>query len=310
MHSARSLWKRSQSVCLSLLILGMGLWMSSTSTAPSYAAELQETATPVLRSDQRRLLEKIRMANIIYLGETHDQLADHQAQLGIIQALHRGNPPMAIALEMFQKPYQSSLDGYLRGTLSEPALLTQTEYQKRWGFDWSFYAPIFRFAKAKSLPLLALNTPSEMTRKVARSGLDSLLPEDFRWIPPRAELDLSSASYRKRILATYESFHQGKGNSDGFERFFQAQVLWDETMAAAIAQYWLKHPDRQIVVLVGQGHLLYGEGIPSRVARRIKAAGRKDWKQYSVLLNPSEEIKKTSPRAADFFWFSEAQPGG
>jgi uncharacterized iron-regulated protein len=106
---------------------------------------------------------------------------------------------------------------------------------------------------------------------------------------------------------TYESFHQGKGNSDGFERFFEAQVLWDETMAEAIAQSWLKHPDRQIVVLVGQGHVVFGDGIPSRVARRLKAAGRKDWKQATVLLNPSEEIKK-SPEAADFFWVSEAQP--
>jgi uncharacterized iron-regulated protein len=309
MGSLQSLGKRSQLVGLSLFILGIGLWVSWTSSSVSFAAdETQKTVVPVLRGDQQRLLQKIQTANVIYLGETHDQLADHQAQLGIIQALHRGKPRMAIALEMVQKPYQFALDRYLSGTLSEPELLTQTEYQKRWGFDWNFYAPIFRFAKAKSLPLLALNTPSEMTRKVARSGLESLMTEDFKWIPPRSEIDLSSASYRKRMLETYESFHQGKGNSDGFERFFQAQVLWDETMAEAVAQSWLKHPDCQIVVLVGQGHLLYGEGIPSRVARRIKAAGRKDWKQYSVLLNPSAEIKKEASRVADFFWFSEAQP--
>jgi uncharacterized iron-regulated protein len=307
MRSLQSLGKRSQSVCLSLFILGIGLWVSCAS--PSFAAdEIQQAVVPVLRSDQQRLLQKIQTANVIYLGETHDQLADHQAQLKIVQALQREKPRMAIALEMFQMPYQFALDRYLSGTLSEPELLTQTEYQKRWGFDWSFYAPIFRFAKAKSLPLLALNTPSEMTRKVARSGLESLMTEDFKWIPPRSEIDLSSASYRKRMLETYESFHQGKGNSDGFERFFQAQVLWDETMAEAIAQYWLKHPDRQIVVLVGQGHILFGEGIPSRVARRLKAAGRKDWKQYSVLLNPSAEIKKEASQVADFFWFSEAQP--
>jgi uncharacterized iron-regulated protein len=309
MGSLQSFGKRSQSVCLSLFILGIGLWVSCTSSSVSFAAdEIQQTVVPVLRSDQQRLLQKIQTANVVYLGETHDQLADHQAQLKIVQALQREKPRMAIALEMFQRPYQFALDRYLSGTLSESELLTQTEYQKRWGFDWSFYAPIFRFAKAKSLPLLALNTPSEMTRKVARSGLESLMNEDFKWIPPRSEIDLSSASYRKRMLETYESFHQGKGNSDGFERFFQAQVLWDETMAEAIAQYWLKHPDRQIVVLVGQGHILFGEGIPSRVARRLKAAGRKDWKQTTVLLNPSEEIKAKSPQAADFFWVSEPQP--
>jgi uncharacterized iron-regulated protein len=309
MHDARSFRKRSQSVCLSLFVLGIGLWVAWASTAPSSAQILPpKRVVPELQGDRRRLLQKIGTANVIYLGETHDSLADHKAQLGIVKALQEQKPRMAIALEMFQKPYQSAIDGYLNDTLSEADLLEQTQYKKRWGFDWEFYAPILRFAKAKRIPVLALNTPTEITRKVARSGLESLSADDFQWIPPRSEIDLSNASYRKRILETYESFHQGKGNSDGFERFFQAQVLWDETMAGAIAQYWLKHPDRQIVVLVGQGHILFGDGIPSRVARRIKAAGRREWKQTTVLLNPSEEIKAKSPGAADFFWISEPQP--
>jgi uncharacterized iron-regulated protein len=280
--------------------------MTYASPAPSYAQSQPNRANaPAFNRSQRQVLQNIQRANIIYLGETHDRLADHQAQLAMIQALHGNNPRMVIALEMFQRPYQV----WLAGATSEAELLAQTEYPKRWGFDWNFYAPIFRFARAKDLPLLAINTPSEITRKVARFGLNSLQQADFEWIPPRAEIDLSNASYRKRIQETYESFHQGKGNSEGFERFFEAQVLWDETMAAAIAQDWLKHPERPIVVLVGQGHILFGDGIPSRVARRLKAAGRKDWKQSTVLLNPSEEIKK-SPQAADFFWVSEAQPSG
>jgi uncharacterized iron-regulated protein len=310
MNNTRSFGKRSQLVCLSLCLLGIGLWVVCISIAPSYAqAQPQQTIVPEIHGDRRRLLQKIGTANVIYLGETHDSLADHQAQLKIVQALHREKPRMAIAMEMFQKPYQSALNSYLNSTLSEADLLEQTQYKKRWGFDWEFYAPVVRLAKAKRIPVLALNTPTEITRKVARLGLEALSADDFQWIPPRSEIDLSSASYRKRILETYESFHQGKGNSDGFERFFQAQVLWDETMAEAIAQYWLKYPNRQIVVLVGQGHLLFGQGIPSRVARRLKAAGRKDWKQVSLLLNPSEEIKNASPRAADFFWFSEVHFG-
>ncbi len=305
MRDARSLKRRSQNLCLCLYVLGIGLWMTYAFPAPSYAQSQPNRANaPALTRIQQRVLQNIQRANIIYLGETHDRLADHQAQLAIIQVLYGKNPRMAIALEMFQRPYQV----WLAGATSEAQLLAQTEYPKRWGFDWNFYAPIFRFARAKNLPLLAINTPSEITRKVARSGLDSLQPEDFEWIPPRAEIDLSSTSYRKRIRETYNSFHQGKGNSDGFERFFEAQVLWDETMAAAIAQDWLKHPDRLIVVLVGQGHILFGDGIPSRVARRLKAVGRKDWKQTTVLLNPSEEVKANSPRVANFFWVSEVQP--
>src|SRR4028118_1600443 len=61
----------------------------------------------------------------------------------------------------------------------------------------------------------------------------------------------------------------GQGNSTSFERFFTAQVLWDETMADKIAQFLKANPNYQVVVLAGTGHIIYGYGIPSRVARRL-----------------------------------------
>lgn len=270
---------------------------------------------PPITQKRPDVLRKILRAPIVYLGETHDHPPDHDAQLDIIQRIHARQPNLAIALEMFQKPFQASLDQYLKGTLTEAELLAQTEYKKRWGFSWDFYAPILRFAKANQIPVLAINTPSEVTRKVARTGLESLAPEDLKWIPPLAEIDTTNEQYRQRLLEIYQSSHQGHGNSAGFDRFFQAQVLWDETMADAIAQYWRKHPDRKVVVLVGQGHLLYGDGIPSRVKRRLHQLP--NWQQHSVLINPSAEhqIPLTSKSSsnpnraiADSFWFSTSQP--
>jgi uncharacterized iron-regulated protein len=248
------------------------------------------------------ILKQLFQSQVVYLGETHDHPPDHKAQLEILQKLYAHEPNLTIALEMFQKPFQAKIDQYLDGTLTESELLTQTEYPKRWGFNWDFYAPILRFAKTNRIPVLAINTPSEVTRKVARTGLESLASEDFQWIPPIAEIDTTSAVYRQRVKETYQSFHSAHGNSDGFDRFFQAQVLWDETMADAIAQYWLKNQNHKVVVLVGQGHLLYGDGIPSRVARRLKIIS--NWQQHSVLLNPSAELQAPQSRpVADSFWF-------
>jgi uncharacterized iron-regulated protein len=263
-------------------------------------------ANPVAQS-RPAILKQLFQAQVIYLGETHDHPPDHRAQLEILQKFYAREPNLAIALEMFQKPFQASLDQYLNGILTETELLAQTEYPKRWGFNWDFYAPILRFAKANKIPLLAINTPSEVTRKVALTGLEGLTPEDFQWIPPIAEIDMTNAVYRQRLQQTYQSFHNAHGNSDGFERFFQAQVLWDETMADAIAQYWRAHQARKVVVLVGQGHLLYGDGIPDRVKRRLKAIPH--WRQHSVLLNPSAEVQTPQARpVADSFWFTSTQP--
>jgi uncharacterized iron-regulated protein len=253
------------------------------------------------------ILKQLFQAQTVYLGETHDHPPDHEAQLEILRQLQAHQPNLAIALEMFQKPFQSKLDQYLNGTLTEAELLAQTEYPTRWGFNWDFYAPILRFAKANRIPLLAINTPSEVTRKVAYSGLKSLTSADLEWIPPISEIDTANAAYRQRLQETYESVHSAHGNSAGFDLFFQAQVLWDETMADAIAQYWLANQNRKVVVLVGQGHLLYGDGIPSRVQRRLKSIP--GWQQHSVLLNPSPELQSPQSRPiADSFWFTSTQP--
>jgi uncharacterized iron-regulated protein len=301
---------------------------------PSSSRPVQITQITATGNNQtlsrEALFQQLRNAQVIYLGETHDSVIDHQAQLEIIQALHRQNPQLAIGLEMFQRPFQSVLDRYLKGELTEVELLEQSEYAQRWGFAWQMYAPIMRLGKEHQLPLIALNTPTEVTRKVARTGLSSLTTADRQFIPPVADIDLQNQAYRNQIQQIYDQFHPSapapnptpaagspsapppgqptrKPSSVNFEHFWQAQVLWDETMADRIAQFLTSRaaagqPPRQLIVLVGQGHVIDGHGIPSRVARRLQSGRQRipNFRQYSLLLNPDPSLRH--PGSADFFW--------
>ncbi|MBW4418810.1 MAG: ChaN family lipoprotein [Myxacorys californica WJT36-NPBG1] len=281
------------------------LWSSPAGAEPilltTGSAPVSVSTPHAKKLAPQSVLDTLAQQDVVYLGETHDREADHRAQLDILQALQKrssGSRKQAIALEMFQRPYQVALDRYLAGGISEPDLQRLSEYEKRWGYPWDYYAPILRFAKEQSLPLIALNTPSEVTRKVARSGLQSLTPAERQYIPPLSEIRTESNAYRERMRQIYEEIHHGKTNSRQFETFFQAQVLWDETMADRISHFLNDNPTVQIIVLVGQGHLVYGDGIPNRVARR-----RKDLKQSVVLINPPEDLQsETNPPAADYFW--------
>lgn len=254
------------------------------------------------------VFQQLAKANVVYLGETHDSPADHQAQLEIIKELHQRNPKLAIGLEMFQRPYQGALDRYLAGKLTETELQQQSQYEKRWGFPWEYYAPILRYAKAHQLPLVALNTPTEVTRKVARQGLESLTLAEKQFIPPASEIRTDSPAYRQFMRQIYDEIHGEMGNSQNFERFFLAQVLWDETMAERIAQFWQMNRRTQVVVLVGQGHVVYGYGVPDRVIRRLThytAQKRPAFRQKIVLLNPSDEAKSPEKwTIADYLWYS------
>lgn len=266
-------------------------------------ANAQKISSPLQQQSYTRqqVLQQLAIAKVIYLGETHDSQKDHQAQLEIIQELHRQNPKVAIAMEMFQRPYQGAIDQYLAGKLTEIQLIEQTEYNRRWGFPWENYAPILRFAKANQLPVIALNTPTEVTRKVAREGLENLTPDELQHIPHRSDIRTDNAEYRQMALDFFKQHQQvGHGSSANFDNFFLAQVLWDETMAEGIVKFLIANPDYQVVVLAGQAHIIYGYGIPSRVARRM---GSDSFIQSLILLNPDPDFQSTTERAiADYFW--------
>ncbi|WP_373546525.1 ChaN family lipoprotein [Chamaesiphon sp.] len=247
---------------------------------------------------QQQIVTQLQTANVVYLGETHDREWDHQQQLAIIQALFKHNSKLAIGMEMFQRPAQPILDRYLAGNITAAELRQQSEFDKRWGFKWEYYAPILEFAKAHRLPLIALNTPTEITRKASKQGLESLTKAELQYIPPIAEIDRTNIEYRGMISASYQQ-HAGIVSiaSRSFDRFYTAQLLWDETMAERVANFAKQNPDRQTIVLAGSSHIIYGYGIPDRVQRRL--AGSK-FSQKTVLL--SHDVDPQQPQPADFIW--------
>jgi len=120
--------------------------------------------------------------------------------------------------------------------------------QPKVGLFLGILCPILRLL-GKQLPVIALNTPTEVTHKVAREGLESLTPEQRQFILPFSD----NAEYRQLMVEAFQQ-HQAAahGSSADESRFFLAQVLWDETMAEGIAKFLKGNPDYQVVVLAGQ----------------------------------------------------------
>ena len=278
-----------------------GLGLLLICALPTVSWQIIGATTTAVSVEQKAILDQLAKAQVVYLAETHDSTADHKAQLAIVQELYQRQSKIAIAMEMFQRPFQAPINRYLAGEITEAQLQKETEYKQRWGFDWEFYAPVLRFAKQHQLPVVALNTPTEVTKQVSRNGLESLTSKDQAFIPPLADIDVSNPAYRQKLKSVFEQFHPGHASEGSFDRFFAAQVLWDETMAERIAQ--TVAPDKLVVVLAGKGHIEQGYGIPDRVARRLQNNQGRPFRHYSVYLNPTDEQSKmANPAAADFFW--------
>ena len=246
------------------------------------------------------VLPVLAASRVVYVGEAHDDYAHHLEQLEIIRRLYALHPDLAIGMEQFQQPFQQVLDDYVAGRIDERELLRKSEWYDRWRFDYRLYRPILTFARENRIPVVALNVPRELTNKVSQSGMESLTPEERSRLP--AEIDHSDAAYRERL----ERIFQQHPNADKqeFERFLQVQLLWDEGMAQRVAEYLQQEQDRHMVVLAGGGHIIYGSGIPNRVARRIAAT------RTIVMLDNGGPVE---PGSADFLLFpppASLPPGG
>lgn len=224
-------------------------------------------------------LDAILNKTIIYAGERHTNYEDHKTQMEIIMHLHERGHTFAIGMEMFQRPFQKDIDDYLAGSISEREFLKKTQYFKRWKFDYNLYREIVEYAKAKRIPIVALNLSTEVVKKVSADGLDSLSDRERAELP--ASMDMSDEAYRKRLMEVFQQHRSHE--SKNFENFHQAQILWDETMAHTIDEFLRKNPGYQMVVLAGAGHLMYGSGIPQRAYRLNK-------KDYVIILTGGEFI--------------------
>lgn len=248
-----------------LLVMGVGLLLVATMSGVTAADRAQETRAASLSElpTLATILPDLARKRVVFVGESHSALSHHLNQLAVIRGMHGRVPQLAIGVEYFQRPFQGALDRYIAGEISTEQLLIETEYFRRWRFDFRHYAAIFEFAREHRIPIIALNASHELTSAVSRDGLGGLSGTQRGELPER--IDHENHAYRERLREVYDR-HPASGD---FESFHQVQLVWDETMAETAAGYLKEHRDTQMVVLAGHGHLAYGDGIPQRLQRRL-----------------------------------------
>lgn len=220
----------------------------------------------VLRTSDRKVIKfeemvhEIKGANIIFVGESHKSERDHRAQLNIIKALSRDRGELAIGLEMFRTDSQKELDEWTGGKLELEEFLKS--YRRNWSIPWSFYKDIFLYARDRKLPMVGLNVPDNITRKVSRDGFSSLTDDELRQLPPGISCDID-LEYMEYIRNAYR-IH---GSTDkSFVHFCEAQMVWDKTMAWNLAEFLRKNPKKAVIVLAGLGHS-WKRGIPEQFGK-------------------------------------------
>ncbi len=255
------------------------------------------------------MMRDLRRARVVYLGENHDNKAQHDGQLAVIKGLQERVASVAIGMEMFQRPYQAVLDAWSSGQLDAKQFINQAEWYDRWSMDYSYYEPILEHARQGGKKLLALNASEELVRAVATKGVAGLTPEQRAELPP---LKLDKPEQRHFIEHMYES--QGTHHHQtNFDHFWEAQRVWDETMAQSVADYLSGPGAAQVVaVIAGNGHIEYGLGIPddlrrrSGVPQRIVSFQEADHVTWGPGPGPPVAMSDYGRPLADYVWLTTA----
>lgn len=212
------------------------------------------------------LLERLARQPVVLLGEAHDSAEDHRWQLHTLTQLHAFQPRLAIGFEMFPRRVQPVLDQWVAGALSEDEFLKRSEWEKVWSFDPRDYLPLFHFARMNRLPMLALNVERSLIEAVGKQGWDAVPEAQKEGVARPAA---PSPAYNKALRRVFDHHPAKERDKDGFQRFVEAQTLWDGAMAQVMAQHLEKNPGTLVVGILGAGHVKNGHG----VAHQLKQLG-------------------------------------
>lgn len=238
-----------------------------------------------LRADEtlsvEQLAQRLASADVVFLGEDHDNTVGHQLQLQILTALHQQRPDLVLSLEMFERDTQGLLDDYLRGRIAESKLLEQG---RPWHNYQQHYRPLVEYARSQKLDVIAACVP----RDAARSVSQGKTPEP-KWQPflPRSTSAPEDAYFQRFAEVMRE--HAGTDEDGALERYYESQCLKDDAMGEAISDYRAAHHHRQplVVHVCGKFHSDYGQGTAWRYLQRQPLT-----RIAVVTMEPAEDVAK------------------
>jgi uncharacterized iron-regulated protein len=198
-------------------------------------------------------------ADLVLLGETHDNPDHHRLQRELLEALTLAGRRPAVAMEQFDREHQAALERASAERPLDAAHVAGAGRFDRRGWEWAFYEPIVALALERGLPLVAANLSRADAARVVEIGFAALGAEaasglglDRPW--PAAE--------RAAVEAAVREGHCGQLPEHLVPRIARAQRARDAVMAERLAS----RSASGAVLIAGNGHVRRDLGVPTHLA--------------------------------------------
>lgn len=279
-------------------------WMATTVTTAlsACAATPNEADERIVESASGQhltpeaVLRRLRDADIVLLGELHDNPHHHARRAALLTALP---PPAAVVAEHLPRAAATMLPA--RATKEALRLALEASGFDSQGWRWPLHEPLFAAIARTGMPLRGGNLPREAARQVAREGM-AALPDDLAaWLTAAPLTGAAHAALMQDLMQG----HCGHLSASRAPGMVAAQRGRDAAMAgvllAELTRLRTVSGRGQVILLAGNGHVRLDYGVPTLLRQRRPQA-----QVLSIgFLEPAATLPP-GPRLYDIEWTTPA----
>ncbi len=264
---------------------GLSAWCRRLCIAPAAWALLGCSALPVptrdaadavfagvidasgARPDPAALLQRLRGARYVLLGEIHDSAQQHELRAALLRRLLSDGVPSVVVFEQIDREHSAALAAAAIATPNDVEAVITAGALDRAGWRWPLHRPVFAAALDGGAALAGGNLSRADASRLVRGGT-SQAPADLRaLIDPDQDASWTS-EHQAELLHQVDIGHCGALPASMLAPMALAQRGRDAALALAMVQAARQAaPGARVVLIAGNGHVRRDIGVPHDLAR-------------------------------------------
>jgi uncharacterized iron-regulated protein len=208
-------------------------------------------------ADVPEIVAAARAADIVILGEIHDNPTHHATQAAVVAALR----PAALVFEMIPQARESEVNALREEGAGRQAIADALDWSETGWPDFAHYAAILEAAPAARV-FGAGQSREDVRRAVAEGAATAFGPDAATYGLDRPLADGDRAARE----ADMQDAHCGELPPEMLAGMVEAQRFRDAGLADAALWARTMTGDGQVVVIAGSGHADRARGVPAALA--------------------------------------------
>jgi uncharacterized iron-regulated protein len=220
------------------------------------------------RVSEAELIARVQAADIVLVGETHDNPDHHRLEAELLRAFSTAHPAPAVIFEMLNRQQQPAVDASLAAHPGDADALAQAVDWDSSGWPaWSMYRPVFEASLASHGPILAAGLDRDAAMRIAHEGVAALDPALVQAFGLAAPLP---AEFQDSMRHEMSQAHCGLMP----ESMLDAMVLVQRARDASLAECLHEGGEggRGALLIAGAGHVRRDQGVPAQLTRAYGAS--------------------------------------